>query len=391
VEPVTVPPEPETPTLWLGKESTPEAKTAETPVASAPAVQPEQIDEVPCPRCGAKLINPENLGWCSKCGFCRSLEEDAAKMESVAPARARMPSFLGASEFLDLLGRAPRWLWVLLAGTAVIALLSLVGNLVLPLASLPRAVWSTAQILLGLLGLFGAQVWALFLIAPGDDKVGAKDAIISGRLWGLTFDRLPETRRQVWLGGWSLAAMLLGVFVVGGLGYWGQFYNPKRVADKGLLQAVAQAAKDKGGDKSLEESVEDVANTQELTKKDEEKRKEEERKKKEQAKIDKRPTVQCVVIGYMVDADKNLTGLVVATLEGERLQYAGTVQRGFTPEASKEVLGRLASLEAPNPLIKGLSMSAVWVKPKLFCEVHQSGADKDGHLISPAFAALLTE
>jgi len=353
-------------------------------------VQPEQIDEVPCPRCGAKLINPESLGWCSRCGFCRSLEEDAAKMDSVAPGRAPNPSFLGASEFLDLLGRAPRWLWVLLAGTAAIAMLSLVGNLVLPMASLPRAVWSTVQILLGLLGLFGAQVWALFLIAPDDDKVGAKDAIISGRLWGLTFNRLPETRRQVWLGGWSLAAMLLGVFVVGGLGYWTQFYNPKKVADKGLLQAVAQAAMDKGSDKSLEEAVEDFADSQDLTKKDEEKKKEEERKK-EEAKIDRRPTVQCVVIGYMVDADKNLTGLVVATLDGERLQYAGTVQRGFTPEASKEILDRLASLKAPSPLIKGLSMTAVWVKPKLFCEVHQSGADKEGHLLNPAFAALLTE
>ena len=27
-----------------------------------------------------KLINPESLGWCQACGYCRSLEEDRAKM-----------------------------------------------------------------------------------------------------------------------------------------------------------------------------------------------------------------------------------------------------------------------------------------------------------------------
>src|SRR5260370_36875121 len=36
---------------------------------AAPVV-PSPLD---CPRCGGKLMNPDSLGWCAKCGYCRSL------------------------------------------------------------------------------------------------------------------------------------------------------------------------------------------------------------------------------------------------------------------------------------------------------------------------------
>jgi len=250
---------------------------------------------------------------------------------------------------------------------------------------LPRALFVTLETVIGLLALLGAQIWALLVIAPDDDKLGPKDAVISARLWSLTFARLPEMRRQVWLGGWAAAAVLSAVFIVGGFDYWYQFYKPKRIAQKSLLAAVADAAKDKGKDKSLQESLEDFANTQDLTKK------KDEEKDKNQPVVDKRPTEQCVIIGYMIDKDKTLTGLVVATLQDEQLRFAGVVQRGLTDEITKELLDRLSSLEAPKPLIRGLTMSAIWVKPKVFCEIHQSGYDKDGHLISPNFGALLIQ
>src|SRR5262249_36150457 len=42
-----------------------------TPPAQKPSATPGTDD---CPKCGTKLINPENLGWCRKCGYCRSIE-----------------------------------------------------------------------------------------------------------------------------------------------------------------------------------------------------------------------------------------------------------------------------------------------------------------------------
>jgi len=106
--------------------------------------------------------------------------------------------------------------------------------------------------------------------------------------------------------------------------------------------------------------------------------------------VDNRPKVQCVVIGYMV-SNKQLSGLVLGMLDNERLSYAGTVEKGFSEEQSKEILQKLATAVRATPLIKGLNMAATWVKPAVFCEVHHSGTDKDGKLIKPRFAGLLTK
>jgi hypothetical protein len=379
-----VPTDPGTPTLAIRSESLEPLAKTDAGSAGPPEISPDPPSAETCPRCGGKLINPEGLGWCSKCGYCKSLEEGAAKVE-LAPQATRQPSPLGAREFVELLQRLPRWFWVLVGGAAVIALVSFAGNLVLPRSSLPRALFSTLELVIGLLTLLAAQVWALVLIAPDDDNLGPKDVIISVRLWNLTCARLPEMCKQVWLGSWSGAAILSAVFIVGGFDYWYQFYKPKKIAQKSLLQAVAEAARDKGKDKSLEESIEDFANTQDLTKK------KEEEKDKNAPPVDKRPTEQCVIIGYMLDKDKTLTGLVVATVQDDRLRFAGIVQRGLTEEVSKELLGRLTSLQTQEPFVRGLTMSAIWVKPKVFCEIHQSGYDKDGHFVSPNFGALLTE
>src|SRR5262249_55532199 len=117
------------------------------------------------------------------------------------------------------------------------------------------------------------QVWIFLLIAPESAHFSAKDLILSARLWITTWRRLPETHRQVWLGGWSVAAVLSAAFLVGGFSYWCQFYNPKRLAAKNWLTAAArQKRKGKSG--------EDLASSQDLTK--------------------------CVIVGYMTENNKPL-------------------------------------------------------------------------------------
>jgi hypothetical protein len=337
-----------------------------------------------CPRCGGKLMNPEGLGWCPKCGYCRSLEEDAAKVPLVAKPVVHKSSPLGVVEFFDLLAKLPRWMWVLLGGMATVAAVSVAGHFYLPNDSLARALWSSIQLGLGALVIFVAQVWALILIAPKDAHLGPKDVFFSIRLWGLTLRRLPEMRRQVWMGGWGVSLIVCAVCVVGGLSYWTQFYKPKKLAQKNLIAAAAAAAaKAANKNKSLEESIQDFADTQDLTK----------QKKEDEAdkpKADVRPTVQCVIIGYTVE-DKVVSGLVLARLDNDKLKYAGVVQRGFTPQASEDLFKRLAPLVQPEPLFPNLKVPAIWVKPSVFCEVRQSGYDDQGRFKDPSFAGLLTE
>jgi hypothetical protein len=340
-----------------------------------------------CPRCGGRLSNPAGLGWCPKCGYCRSLQEEANLPAALGKPAAVKSSPLGVVEFFHLLGRVPGWFWVLAGGGAVLTSLAAAADFLLPDNCLARALCSTVPVGLGLIGLLAAQVWAILLIGAEDDALGAKDVILSARLWRLTLQRLPRTRKPVWLGGWSVTTVLCAALIVGGFSYWYQFYKPKRTADRGLrdVAALAAAAADNdGGEKSLEDAVGDFAGKQDLTDKDKEKK-----KKEEASKVDRRPTTQCVIIGYLTDPENKLSGLVLATTDGKRLRYAGVVKRGLGDEARQELQERLGKLVLPGPFLPGLKLEAVWVKPAVFCDVHHSGYDGRGLLQEPNFKEIL--
>jgi hypothetical protein len=44
-----------------------------------------------------------------------------------------------------------------------------------------------------------------------------------------------------------------------------------------------------------------------------------------------------------------------------------------------------------EPFIRGLTSSATWVAPKVYCEVHQDGFDEMKHLKAPSFANILSQ
>lgn len=192
-----------------------------------PEPQPQHEPGGPgdCPRCQHKLIDPEGLGWCKSCGYCRSLEEERARGPVPAvgkpkPSGPPRPSKLGLSEFVDLLRKTPSWAWGLLAGMAAVVLLTLTPALALPEDSLPRALWCTLQIVIGAVMLFGGQVAALAMVAGDDERLTFKDALLPLRLWVTAVRRLPETRRPLWVSAWGLTAILSAVLLVGGLTHW---------------------------------------------------------------------------------------------------------------------------------------------------------------------------
>jgi hypothetical protein len=172
-----------------------------------------------CPRCQAKLIDPQGLGWCKECGYCKSMEEDKKRVPEQAAAPQQI-SPLGVVEFAQMARKMPGWAWVIVGGMLAVAFLNSMMNVLLPDKGLARALWSTMQIAGGVLMIFTAQFWSLVMFAPSDDTLHFKDAILPGRLWVMTLQKLPGTRGQLWLASWGLACILSGIILVGGLGYW---------------------------------------------------------------------------------------------------------------------------------------------------------------------------
>lgn len=242
-----------------------------------------------CPRCGNKLVNPTGLGWCTKCGYCRTLEEEKNKVQQLQPPPAA-PSPLGVVEFVQLLGKVPNWAWVLLSGCLLIVALAFVADRYLLLNPLHRAILSSAVLGGSLLLMIVANLWLLLLLAAEDERLGPRDVLISVRLWKAALRRLPSTRHPVWIGSWSLTAGLCAVLVTGGLDYWFQFYRPKKLAQKKLTSAAVLLAQEE--QMTMAEAIKQIEEQAgELQKAREEQKKQDDR-------IDRRPTVECVILAY---------------------------------------------------------------------------------------------
>ncbi len=333
---------------------------------------------VPCPRCGNPLTSPGSLGWCQKCGYCESLEFEAGSLTTMSTT-ARKPSPLGTFEILDMVRETPRWVWVLLGGVVVIALISLAADFILEEDCLERAIYTTAQIGVGLLMVLGAQIWAgVWVGVATEEEVGPKDFILPFRLWAIAIGCLPRSRKPITLAVWGVAVMVCAVLLVGGLDFWWEVYNPKKFAPPPSRNVAAPAVEDGQQDKSMEDKLKEASKYPEKNKEAEDKKK---------SKIDRRPTVPCVIIGYLLDNDQ-LTGLLVARARAGRLVYAGIVRKGFEKDA-RDLLKQLAAIRQDQPYISGLGINAIWVGPQVVCDIHQSGTDANGLLASPNYKALV--
>ena len=169
-----------------------------------------------CPRCAQPLVDPHGLGWCKGCGYCRSLEmEKGNQLLQAAPEPSRGAVLAGAA------GNVPLWLWLLLGGLVVLAGMSLTaGRLLPPGNNLTRALWTTAQIGAGWALAFVGQLVALVRIAPEDEKLSFKDALVPTRLWGLVFKRLPRLSGCLCISTWGVALALFAGLFIGGLPHW---------------------------------------------------------------------------------------------------------------------------------------------------------------------------
>jgi len=52
--------------------------------AEAAPTAAEAVPATACPRCRGKLADPEGLGYCPRCGFCRAVEREKAQAQTAA-------------------------------------------------------------------------------------------------------------------------------------------------------------------------------------------------------------------------------------------------------------------------------------------------------------------
>jgi hypothetical protein len=210
-----------------------------------------------CPRCDTRLIDPGNLGLCPKCGFCSLLEETRAKevvVQRPVP-KPRKLSLLGLVEFLELLGRIPPWMLILLGGWGAVGAVSVAGHLLLPPESPGRTWWAIVQLMIGVVLLFAAQIWALTLVAANEARISPWNLfLLSGRLWGAAVRQLPATRWPIWLASWAVALIVLDLVLIGGLS--GEFNLAASRLQRQVSQRVANGSGDSPNDPSSATSSE---------------------------------------------------------------------------------------------------------------------------------------
>lgn len=205
------------------------------PVPAVPTARPETEGAAAsenCPKCDVPLIDPRGLGWCKKCGFCRSLEEMPAR-HFVVPSKSSKGR--GAAEAA---ANVPFWIMVLVLGVAVVVgATALVNTRLPPGPKFPRALWCTAQIGVSVFLIWVTQFIALIVLAPKDGTLHFTHAVLPGKIWGLILKRLPAMAPCLWVGAWSVTAIASALFFIGGLSHWNDYLPGKNKQANQLLQA----------------------------------------------------------------------------------------------------------------------------------------------------------
>lgn len=96
-----------------------------------------------------------------------------------------------------------------------------------------------------------------------------------------------------------------------------------------------------------------------------------------------------LIAGYALKNGR-FDGLYLARRAGDRLRYAGKVERGFSEEAKRDVRARLEPLvQKSSPLADKIKKpKARWVKPALLADVEYRALTEDGLMRHPAFKGL---
>jgi hypothetical protein len=274
------------------------------------------------------------------------------------------------------ISKMPLWFWILLWGSVGILGISLGAVILVPEDSFERTVVGSLMLLTGVFLLVIAQIWLHFALAVEEPQLGVTDMILSVRLWFAAFRRLPQTGTPVCLGTCGLTAIVCALFIVGGLTYWLPDPESLRIAQTHKAGSGWKFSLPRFGSKGSTEVAEEP----------------EPKKRAPKTKTnneDTRPTLQCVVIGYVPGKNGAPSALVLAREDSGLLKYAGTVNRGLEPNEAEDMMARFSRLIQTKPAIAGIKVDAVWIKPVVICKVQQSGIAASGLVMDPRLSELL--
>jgi len=184
-----------------------------------PADAPKPVDSK-CPKCTGRLIDPEEMGYCPTCGYCRYVEE-ARRNPGFDRPKPPTPTQLFAEGVRGSVAELPGWLVVLLGGAFAIIVYLIALDVLLENHSYERAMAGLLMIIAGVATTFACQFWALLKVAPRHQELGMADSFLRPALiWQTAVRELPATRWAIWFAAWGLALALGAALFVGGQGYW---------------------------------------------------------------------------------------------------------------------------------------------------------------------------
>jgi hypothetical protein len=319
------------------------------------------------------MVLVSGWSWCHGCGHRVAGREDPVATQTPMPSGARPRTLTGESELALAARLIPSWVWVLFGGLVVIAAVTCAADMLLPYPSRERAIWSTAQFFLGLAAFLIAGIAVSGHLGMQREHFGLADLFMPDRLWPRALKRLPHTRWHVCAAVWSLSVSLCGVIWVGGWTWWLPTKTPPRPGKGSVVRPYSAPKPEEDPDDPAESKDAKPVTTGE--------------EKKPEEEAPKRATARCVIVGYTLK-DGEPAGLVVAVARDDQLHYAGVVPVGDDPAVREDLKTRFAALKADAPVFPDLDVRAVWLRPKLNCDVEATPSDEP-QLKDPKFKGLI--
>jgi bifunctional non-homologous end joining protein LigD len=104
-------------------------------------------------------------------------------------------------------------------------------------------------------------------------------------------------------------------------------------------------------------------------------------------KIKPAGVLPCVLVGYTASR-QGVRSLLLATLRHGTLRYVGQLSRGFSDQAWRTLVPRLAALHRAQAVVP-CPQRALWLEPVVYCRVHHLGWTCHGCLRHPLFGGWL--
>jgi len=366
-------------------------------------------------------MDPFGLGLCSACGYCHSLQATRPSAQGTALSKIELdtspkprPKQQASSESIRVARRYPQGL-LLPVGVAVgLLVAALILAISLPVNSSLRANAGLLEISVGFFALLGAHYFACKLCNPNAAVVVSREKtdgkqipagknvslLAFGAIWRTVWTEMPETKAYL-TGATCGVALFTGGLVL---------YIPTRSAASDQRQAATakSEAESKAKSKHEEETKKERKSAADrlaqltgqpgkpgftpmrggnnLTPVQPGKPTETKPKRLE----DKRPTSPCVILGYTTNSSKQLTGLVLGMAKDGQVIFAGLAEVTDDDDRVKLEV-KLSGLRRGDALIEVPGVQAMWVKPTVYCEVHNSGTNDVGRLDQPRFRALIED